>query len=427
MPRPGVAGHESVIRSFYESFPYPWKPMYFDVMSDPYFWSTFVRQETGRHELDPFGDIWVAGCGTNQALITALQHPQARVLGTDASARSLELCENNARAIGVTNLELRHEGIAGSSYAEAFDLVVCTGVIHHNVVPGECLQRLSAALRPQGLLELMVYNFFHRREPRAFQEALGILVPPGSVDPHERLLAARALAASIGVDSSLTRHLHDTASNPEEAWADRWMNPCEDSYTVDSLWDLAHECDLVLEAPRLCGFDKLRDQYRWTLDPLPPALEETFHSLEDRQRWQLVNLLHMNASPMLWFYLRPNSGTGQRVTESDRNAIFLDSVLQRPTAVRSRFRRDGDGGYTLDPTTSAVADWQPLPEVREVWEAVDGQRTGHEVFAEVRRSTDFDSVYRARLGLTTVECPHVLLRPPQLPARGLHGCPAEPA
>ena len=58
--------------------------------------------------------MWVAGCGTNQAVITALMFPGARVLGTDLSEASLEGARRNADQLGVANLEL-HAGSRGET------------------------------------------------------------------------------------------------------------------------------------------------------------------------------------------------------------------------------------------------------------------------------------------------------------------------
>src|SRR5256885_11569458 len=75
---------------FYRKFPYPWPPMKFDVIQDPYFETVLLNQSLGDWEnttipKDP--RIWVAGCGTNLAVFTALRFPKASVLGSDLSTR----------------------------------------------------------------------------------------------------------------------------------------------------------------------------------------------------------------------------------------------------------------------------------------------------------------------------------------------------
>jgi SAM-dependent methyltransferase len=410
--RTNLVGHENMMSSFYGMFPYPWRPMFFDTFSEPTFYETFVRQETGRTDAGPFADIWVAGCGTNQALITALRFPSATVLGTDVSAESLAICAENAGKVGVTNLRLEQQGITHSTHDREFDLVICTGVVHHNPEPERCLRRLSAALRDNGVLELMVYNRFHRVESSAFQEALGILLPGDDPDHRDRLASARALAGSIQVESTMTQSLRAMADSPEPDWADVWTNPCEKSYDVRSLSRLAGECGLLLEATKVNAIDKANNMFRWTLDLADAGLRDRFFDLPDEARWQLVNLLHLNRSPMLWFYLRPDRNGSGRVSDADRNRAFLDSVLDRPVAVKQRYLLGDNGDYTLDPRATPVRKLPPQATVRDIWEKVDGTKTGREILAETGRGMDFNSVYEARVMLTTPEFPHVTLVSP---------------
>jgi hypothetical protein len=140
-------------------------------------------------------------------------------------------------------------------------------------------------------------------------------------------------------------------------------------------------------------------------------LNDIFFALGDKQRWQVVNLLHLDASPMLWFYLRPNrDGRGARVSEADRNRIFLDSVLDKPSAVQRRYVLGDDGEYELSRGEISFRNSRPRTEVQAIWDRVDGQRTGKEIFEEIGRSEDFNSVYQARVMLATTECPHLMVR-----------------
>src|SRR6185503_12679728 len=119
--------------------------------------------------------IWIAGCGTNQAVITALRFPAATIVASDLSVTSLQTSAGTAKQLGIANVEFRNESINKASYREEFDYVICTGVIHHNAEPKTSLDRLVEALKPAGVLELMVYNRYHRITTTAFQKAIRIL------------------------------------------------------------------------------------------------------------------------------------------------------------------------------------------------------------------------------------------------------------
>src|SRR4051794_16463832 len=101
-------------QTFYSQFPYPWPPITFPRLEDPEFERVMLNQSIGdfTHQCIPKESrIWVAGCGTNQAVYTALRFPNATVTGSDLSTRSLEISEKNAKKLGIRNLTLRQESL----------------------------------------------------------------------------------------------------------------------------------------------------------------------------------------------------------------------------------------------------------------------------------------------------------------------------
>src|SRR5688500_14158999 len=107
--------HESVIGDFYSEFPYPWHVSQLARPDDATLVPAMTSQELcdfGHTRMPVNATLWVPGCGVNQALIMALRCPGARVLGSAVSDESLRLCATAARQVGVTNLELRREGIS---------------------------------------------------------------------------------------------------------------------------------------------------------------------------------------------------------------------------------------------------------------------------------------------------------------------------
>ena len=62
--------------AFYSRFPYPWRPQTFDFVDDPNLHAKLLNQNIGNWELEASPanpKIWVAGCGTYQAIYTALR------------------------------------------------------------------------------------------------------------------------------------------------------------------------------------------------------------------------------------------------------------------------------------------------------------------------------------------------------------------
>jgi len=116
-------------------------------------------------------DVLVAGCGTWQAAKYALCHPAAHVVAIDISPASLEYTREVAKRYDLNNLELRQlpiENVADLDHQ--FDLIICTGVLHHMADPDAGLRALRSVLKPDGAMHLMVYGLYGRAGIYMIQE-----------------------------------------------------------------------------------------------------------------------------------------------------------------------------------------------------------------------------------------------------------------
>jgi len=395
---------------FYGRFPFPWSTAKFDYLHDHEFNTVMLNQAIGDWKLRTVpadAKIWVAGCGTNQAIFTALKFPHASVLGSDVSPTSLEICATTAKELGIKNLELKQESLNHVSYAERFDYLICTGVIHHNAEPQITLERLARALKPTGVMELMVYNRFHWIIPVAFQQAIRMLGEGrGEVDFETDLSVARKIIDDFPAGLLLSGYLgRYDGDSPESMIADELLQPVLHSYTVESLADMAEACGLEMVLPCLNQFDKLTGNFSWNMNFQDASLKQTYDSLPDRTRWQIANLLLLDSSPMLWFYLR-HTGT-ERKTERQVCEEFLETIFVRATTTQSNYLRDGEGKYFLSPNTVPYPIAPPEPAVRKIADAVDGKSTMREIFARLGIEPDFQNANGARMRLTTPQFPYL--------------------
>jgi SAM-dependent methyltransferase len=417
-----IAAVDELNAEFYGRFPYPWAPVRFERLADPSLEPTALNQTLGDwdHRTVPEApEVWVAGCGTNQAVYTALRFPRGRVVGTDLSEESLAICADTAAQLGLDNLELRRESINAAAERDRFDLVVCTGVIHHNADPAVPLARLAAAMKPAGVLELMVYNRFHRTLPASFQKAVRILGgdDPSAVDFEREMALTRRLLDSFPVKNLVGGLMRQNRGAPEAMIADVLLQPLERSYTVESLAELAGGCGLELVAPCPNRFDQAMNRHSWHVDLGDPELQEVYEALPDGRRWQVSNLLLFEQSPMIWFYLqRRDAG---RPPKGERR--ICDELLGRRLApmatVQRGFLRDRDGGYRPEPE---AVPYPPPPAdetVRRVVAAAAGGRVFGEVLAELGLPRTFAAVNRLRIQTTTSAAPYLRT----LPADGAGG------
>ena len=395
---------------FYGKFPYPPPAMKFDCLEDSAFEAAMLNQELGdwRHRRFPINlRIWVAGCGTNQAVFTALRFQKATVLGSDLSSESLEAAERTARALGISNLELKQESINQIAYQGEFDYIVSTGVIHHNADPQTTLTKIAAALKPQGVLELMVYNQFHWMIPAAFQKAIRTLGGnPLSPSFDWELSIAKKIIGELPIESSIgvAAEYRDFS---DEMLADELLQPVLHHFTVESLADMTQRSGLEMLLPCLSQLDKVEKNFSWDLEFKDKTLSDQYESLQDLRRWQVTNLLLREKSPKLWFYLQRKDSNYERKTEKEVCEEFLNTKFLPTGTMKRSYLRNKDGTYRLLPQPLRYPTLPPDESVRKIIEMADGLSTMDEIFQRLGIQTAFRTVNRARLLLTTPQFPYL--------------------
>ena len=103
--------------------------------------------------------ILCAGCGSSQAPLIALNNPDCSVIGADLSETSLKHSNRLRDRHDLKNLELRRMSLLDiGELKQTFDLILCTGVLHHLPNPDAGLKALADVLEPSGSMGLMLYG-----------------------------------------------------------------------------------------------------------------------------------------------------------------------------------------------------------------------------------------------------------------------------
>jgi 2-polyprenyl-3-methyl-5-hydroxy-6-metoxy-1,4-benzoquinol methylase len=406
----GKKASEELLEDFYGRFPWPWAPMKVERIEDPDFERIMLNQNLGdwtHNTIPAFPRIWVAGCGVNQALQTALRFPNASVVGSDVSSTSLGICERNARDLAITNLQLRQESINGSGYKEEFDYVICTGVIHHNADPQYTLSKLAAALKPTGILELMVYNRFHRTLTSAFQRAVRLLGNyEAGLNLEADLSIARSIVRNFPVKNHLSEMLADFSEGSESDFADLLIHPLEHSYTVESLHELIGSCDLEYVMPAVTSYGRFcSPSILWELAFVDPELQRRYELLPDWQRWQITNLLLHEKSPLLWFYLQRTDLP--RITQHAINQEFLDREFEVCRTQKATYILGEDNVYRRSKRMLPHPCSPPEGVFSAVIDEIRPGITLHQIFDRLQLSTTPAALHEARVKLTTSEFPYL--------------------
>lgn len=401
---------DQINSKFYSRFNYPWYPREFPYYEDRDFWRKMLCQDIGDWTLTRVPEkmkIWVAGCGTNQAVFTALKYPDADILGTDVSPKSIEVCRETARQLGIKNLVLERHSLNDSRFENEFDHVICTGVIHHNADPSITLQSLSRALRKNGVMELMVYNYYHRIMTTAFQKAVHIMSQSDkSVDPELEYRIADLLMKDFPVQNLMKGFLTSLKNQEEALIADALIQPVEHSFTVESLEALAQQCGLGIISHCINQFDVAENKLTWNLD----FANDNYNQLPDIERWQVGNLLMVENSPMLWFYLQKKDSDHLRPSEQDMCESFLDTTFLKTETIKHRWVLTGPGKYEKRPEQSVF----PMPKTPvhrsagKVFNSLHSNLTIREIMEMVGLDISFKTVNDLRINLSTSGLPYIV-------------------
>ncbi len=161
------------VRQQYEENPYPrWVRAAGQVAPAPI--DQYLREQCPGGDFAPLGktdalDILVAGCGTGQiAVASAQKYLGARVLAVDLSLSSLSYAKRNTPAPLAAHVEYAQGDILKlATIGRNFDVIDCSGVLHHMADPLEGWRILLTLLRPGGLMHLGFYSEAGRKDVAA--------------------------------------------------------------------------------------------------------------------------------------------------------------------------------------------------------------------------------------------------------------------
>jgi hypothetical protein len=191
-------------------------------------------------------------------------------------------------------------------------------------------------------------------------------------------------------------------------FADLFIHPCEHSYTVESLEDLAASCGLEYVAPCISHYGKsVVNAFSWNMEFSDEELQRSYDALPDSRRWQVTNLLLFDKAPLLWFYLRHNDDPAPRKTEQQIVGEFMDTVFVKNRTTQRSFIRNGDDHYQLANNSVAYPLAAPHASVRDIYELCDGQTPVRDIIARLGMDTSFQAMNLARIRLTTSAFPYL--------------------
>jgi len=121
----------------------------------------YIRQNIDNNQLK----VLVAGCGTGNQILHTQIYKNSQVTAIDLSLSSLSYAQRKINELGIDNVELIQMDILEVYLLEKkFDIILCSGVLHHMDDPSRGLKTLLRVLKNNGFLKLGLYSELARQD-----------------------------------------------------------------------------------------------------------------------------------------------------------------------------------------------------------------------------------------------------------------------
>ncbi len=232
------------VRCHYEQHPYPRFPLLASVRAcDTYALNLTALWTRFNGQLPPLAAqrILIAGCGSFSPYPFSVANPAAEITALDLSASSLRRARMHCLLHGRRNVRYQVGDLLDKSVALGqFGMIDAYGVLHHLADPLAGLCSLEARLAPGGIMRVMIYNRYARREEESIRRAFRLL---GVRDTA----SAKDLIRCAAKGSRLHNFIAASDETDYEAGlADALLHPCVSTFRIDELVALIHQTGLEL-------------------------------------------------------------------------------------------------------------------------------------------------------------------------------------
>ena len=129
--------------------------------------------------------ILIAGCGTGNQIINASRYRNAQITAIDISTNSLTYAARKTQEYNMRSVQLQQLDILDANQLQdIYDVIECSGVLHHMQNPAKGLAALNSKLKPGGYFKIGLYSKVARQKvstAREIIENLGIQSTPEDI------------------------------------------------------------------------------------------------------------------------------------------------------------------------------------------------------------------------------------------------------
>ena len=110
-------------------------------------------------------NLLIAGCGTGIQILEASRYKNCEIVAIDLSNSSISYAKRKVDEYGMKNVSfIEMDLLELTQLNKKFDLIECSGVLHHLKDPAKGLFKLIESLKPKGFLKLGLYSKYARQE-----------------------------------------------------------------------------------------------------------------------------------------------------------------------------------------------------------------------------------------------------------------------
>lgn len=230
--------------------------------------------------------ILIAGCGANQAAYYAFKNPDCTVEAIDISENSLAHEQYLKDKHQLDNLTLHNSTLedAPQLFAEKFDYIVSTGVLHHLPDPDAGLLALKEMLAPHGVISIMVYGKYKRAGVYMMQELFRL----AKLEQNNAGVAiVKATLDSLAPTHS-AKHYANSASDIyyDAGIVDTFLHRSDRAYSVPEVLEFAEKAGLA--------FRRWLDKSHYSAELILPynhPLRPHILALPKEEQWAAMELL----------------------------------------------------------------------------------------------------------------------------------------
>lgn len=391
------------VRGHYEELPYPYRDpekegLLFNA-GDGLCATAFSHHGwQGRKDFRKGGRILIAGDGTGDASVNwaeTLQGSDSEIVAIDISSASIRMAKQRLAKRQLTNVTHHHLSILDlpSSDLGQFDVIECSGVLHHLTDPDAGLAALAPMLKDDGIMGIMVYAQYGRTAVYMVQDLFRRLMRP-DMTRSDQLALARAFLDNVPATHFLTvkneMFLADIEWPDGSGIYDLLLHTTDRAYTVPQLYAWVEGAGLTLhnlftDFTNEAGY--MPDQYN-----NHPLFLESLKGKSPRELYAIGELMHGSmAKHSLYVTKQPKTEAAFADDMVITYALMQSMFTSNVPAIAQLLAQVGVGERILcQPRPFNIAPPMVLtrrPATIPLLLAIDDRRTIGEIVGEVARTS----------------------------------------